>query len=106
MQEPAFADQGGTILTFDIFYRPAPSDPELGGPFTAILDLPNSASGQVSDNSSNTVQVYILRELIAEIPYEVKIRAVTVVGPGPNSTEVIGTPMPREQQHTMYIVLC
>ena len=69
----------------------------------AELDIPHSTTGQRSGNSSNPVQVFILRELVEGQEYEVKIRAVTAVGPGPNSTETVGTPMPRKSNtHFMH----
>ena len=61
----------------------------------AELDIPHSATGQRSGNSSNPVQVFNLRELVEGQEYEVKIRAVTASGPGPNSTEIVGIPAPR-----------
>ena len=62
----------------------------------AMLDIPHSTSGQRSGNSSNPVQVFNLMELVEGQQYEVKIRAVTAVGPGPNSTEIVGIPAPRK----------
>lgn len=96
LQEPAFTERGGTIRTYDIFYRLAQSNSESFVPFTAVLNIPHDAVGQVIAGSSSAVQVYILRELVAGQPYEVKIRAVNIIGVGPNSTEVIETPMPRK----------
>ena len=67
----------------------------------AMLDIQHSASGQRSGNSSNPVQVM---ELVEGQQYEVKIRAVTAVGPGPNSTEIVGIPAPRKSNIIFIIV--
>lgn len=62
----------------------------------SVLDIPNSALASSPGNSSGRVQTYMLSELIGDQSYEVKIRAVTAVGPGPNSTLVISTARPRK----------
>ena len=81
------------MLTYDIFYRFEQANPDFGPPYTAVLDIPNSA---INPSNSSRLQVYFLMELSASQSYEVKVRAVTSVGPGPNSTLVIETARPRE----------
>ena len=74
----------------------------------AELDIPHSATSQRSGNSSNPLQVFNLRELVEGQEYEVKIRAVTAVGPGPNSTEIVGIPAPRKGSIIIitYVYMC
>ena len=49
-----------------------------------------------SITSADGLQSYLLRELTAGQSYEVMVRAVNSVGPGPNSTLVAAVPLPRE----------